>query len=122
MENVDSKNWATKDSDAADNESGVSTKEEKNRKELQNTYQLTLTEDVTGNVWYEEGYTYYKLEKKALDKMDLPDLYEEGEVYIIRYPLEDGNIENLKMDIIYENGIKYKGTTYYKLSDLENAL
>lgn len=122
MENVDSINWALDDKEVKDEYDGLTKKEWKNRKELQDTYQLTLIEEASGNVWYKDGYTYYKLEKKALDKMDLPDLYEEGEVYIVRYPLEDGNIENLKMDIIYSNGIEYKGTVYYELSKLEQEL
>lgn len=117
MENVDSKNWATKQEN----------KETKNREQLQLKYELTLMDDdaATGNVWYESGYTYYKLEKKALDKMDLLDLYEEGKVYIIKYPTEpkEGTIEeSLELDIIYANGIKYKEKTYYNLSDLENDL
>lgn len=130
MENVDSKNWASKDTDAADNESGVSTKEGKNRKELQDKYQLTLINDenktnyINYSTWYvnTDDYTYYVLERKAFDKMDLSNIYEEGKVYIIRYPLEDGNTENLEMDIIYANGIKYKDITYYNLSELDKVL
>lgn len=115
MENVDSKNWASKQEN----------KETKNRQELQDKYQLTLIENANGNVWYGEGYTYYKLEKKALDKMDLSDLYEEGNTYIIKYPTEPitGSVDsNLKLDIIYANGIEYKGKTYYELSELEEDL
>ena len=112
IENVDSKNWALSDGE----------KEDANKKELQgDKYQLTLLDNADVNVWYKPGYTYYKLEKKALDKMDLTDLYEEGEVYIIAYPTEP-NTENLKLDIIYNNGIEYKDKTYYKLSELENDL
>ena len=116
MENVDSKNWATKQEN----------KETKNREELQSDkYELTLIGNAEGNAWYEEGYTYYKLEKEALEKMDLPDLYQEGEEYIIRYPTEPitGSVDtNLKLDIIYANGIEYKGTTYYNLSKIEGVL
>jgi len=116
MENVESKNWASKQKD----------KENKNRYELQSEkYQLTLIDDASGNIWYENGYTYYKLEKKALDKMDLPDLYDEEEMYIIKYPTEptEGTIDkNKKLDIIYANGIEYKGETYYTLSKLEEDL
>ena len=112
IENVDSKNWALSDGE----------KEKENQKELKgDKYQLTLLENETGNIWYEEGYTYYKIEKQALEKMDLPELYEEGEVYIIAYPTEP-NSGNLKLDIIYANGIKYKGDIYYNLSELEKAL
>lgn len=127
MENVDSKNWALDDKEVKDEYDGLTKKEFENREQLKgDKYQLTLIEDETsyGNYssWYEEGYTYYELEKKALDKMDLSNIYEDGKVYIIRYPLEDGNIENLEMDIIYANGIKYEGKIYYNLSELENDL
>jgi len=113
IENVDSKNWALSDGK----------KEEANQKELTDKYQLTVIEqkNAEGNVWYDSRYTYYQLDKKALDKMDLPDLYEEGETYIIGYPTEP-NTENLKLDIIYVNGIEYKGETYYTLSKLEEDL
>lgn len=125
IENVDSLNWALDDSNK--NDEGLSTKEVKNREELQGEkYQLTLIEDETiynnYSNWYEDGYTYYALGKEALDKMNLSSLWEEGNFYIIRYPLEDGDIENLEMDIINANGIKYKSTTYYKLSELEEVL
>ena len=111
MENVDSKNWAVSND-----------KEKANQKELTgDKYQLTLMEDAEGNTWYEEGYTYYKLEQKALVQMGLSDLYEEGKTYIIKYPTEP-NIGNLNLDIIYANGIKYKDVIYYNLSNLEKAL
>ena len=54
--------------------------------------------------------------------MDLSNIYEEGKIYIIRYPLEDGNIENLEMDIIYANGIEYNNIIYYNLSKLQEVL
>lgn len=116
MENVDSKNWALSEDK----------KEEANQNELKgDKYQLTLIEDKTKysnySNWYESKYTYYEVEGKALDQMGLSDLYEEGEVYIIKYPTEP-NTENLELDIIYANGITYQGTTYYNLSILENAL
>ena len=127
MENVDSKNWASNDSNENEDYDGLSTKEGKNRKELTGEkYQLTLIEDKTlysnYSNWYEEGYTYYALDKKALNKMDLSNIYEEGKIYIIRYPLEDGNIENLEMDIIYANGIEYNNIIYYNLSKLQEVL
>ena len=127
IENVDSLNWASNDSNENEEYGGLSTKEGKNRKELTgNKYKLTLIEDHTQynnySEWYQEGYTYYVLEQKALEKMDLSNLYEESKVYIIRYPLQDGNTENLEMDIIYANGIKYEGITYYNLSDLQEVL
>lgn len=127
IENVDSKNWASKDSNSDEKYNGFSTKEGKNRKELTgDKYQLTLIEDKTlysnYSNWYEDGYTYYALGKQALDKMDLSDLYEEERTYIIRYPLEDGDTKNLDMDIIYANGVLYRDVTYFNLSELEKVL
>ena len=122
MENVDSLNWASKQEK----------KEEKNRAELTgDKYKLTLIEDATQYInsskWYkdEDKYTYYALERKAIDKMGLPDLYEDGKVYIIKYPTEptEGTIdENLELDIIYANGITYQNNTYYNLSKLQEVL
>lgn len=127
MENVESLNWTANASNENEEYGGLSTKEGKNRKELTgNKYQLTLIEDQTKynnfSNWYESGYTYYALEKKALDKMNLSNLYEENKVYIIRYPLQDGDTKNLEIDIIYTNGIQYKKVTFYKLSDLQEVL
>lgn len=127
MENVDSKNWESNDSNEDENYAGLSTKEGKNRKELTgDKYELTLIEDKTKYInysnWYKEGYTYYELDEDALYKMELLNIYEEGKVYIIRYPLEDGDITGLEMDIIYANGIKFKGITHYNLSELEKVL
>jgi len=132
IENVDSKNWALDDKEVKDEYDRLTKKEFENRKQLTgDKYQLTLIDDtnkttyINYSTWYidtTDKYTYYALDKKALDKMDLSNIYEDGKVYIVRYPLEDGNIENLKMDIIYANGIEYKDVTYYNLSELEKAL
>lgn len=112
MENVDSLNWTL----------GEDKKEEANKKELKgDKYQLTLIDDATQYNWYENGYTYYELEQKALDKMDLLGLYEEAKVYVIAYPTEP-NTGNLELDIIYANGIVYKGKIYYNLSKLQEVL
>ena len=121
MENVDSKNWASKQEE----------KETKNRKELKDKYKLILIEDETTYInysnWYvQEGtYTYYALGQEALDKMGLADLYEDGEIYVIKYPTEptSGTIDDkLEIDVIYANGIEYKGTVYYELYELEQKL
>lgn len=121
MENVDAKTWATNQKD----------KENKNREELTGKYKLTLIEDVSSYInnseWYQETdtYTYYSIEKVALDNMGLSEMYEEGKIYIIKYPQEptSGSRDaDLKLDIIYANGIEYKGRIYYNLSNLENAL
>ena len=127
IENVDSKNWASTDNNNDSNYGGLSTKEGKNRKELQGEkYKFTLIEDKTkyNNYinWYEEEYTYYALGMDALAKMDLLYLYEETKTYIIRYPLEDGDTKNLEMDVICANGVLYKDVTYYNLSELEKVL
>ena len=127
MENVDSKNWASKDNDENEDYEGLSTKEGKNRKELVDKYKLILIEDKilynNYDKWYEEGYTYYEVGRNALKIMSLPEsLNENNEIYIIRYPLEDGNTSGLKMDIIYTKGIKYENVIYYELSELEKAL
>ena len=127
IEEVDSLNWTSKDNDSNATYGGVSTKEGKNREQLQsNKYKLSLIDDETKysnySSWYEDGYTYYEVKQETLEIMGFPSLYEEGKPYIIRYPLEDGDTDSLKIDIIYVNGIKYKGTMYYNLSKLEEVL
>lgn len=127
MEKVDSKNWASDDNNSDSTYGGLSTKEGKNRKELVDKYKLILIEDVTSysnnSEWYEDEYTYYDVGEEALKEMNLPKSFSEnGEKYLIRYPLEDGNTSELKMDIIYTKGIKYEGVIYYELSELEKAL
>ena len=123
-ENTEAKNWQEKNSDKDEN--GLSTKENKNREEYKNKYFLELIEDKTQyknyTQWYEQEYTYYALTQKALENMNLSDLWNEDQCYIIRYPLEDGDIEGLKLDIIYANGVTYQGKTYYKLSQLQEVL
>ena len=127
IENVNSLTWASNDTNENNKYNGLSTKEGKNRAELQgDKYKLTLIEDETlynnYSNWYEDGYTYYALGQDALNNMNLSDLYEDGNIYIIRYPLEDGDTNNLEIDIVYANGIKYKGITYYNLSKLQEIL
>ena len=127
-ENVEALNWNEKTNDSDKNENGLSTKETKNRKEFQEEYGLTLIEDGTtysnSSNWYvdTENYTYYALSQEALNKMDLSDLWTGSEEYVIRYPLEDENIDDLAMDIIFINGVEYEDNIYYTLSELENQL
>ena len=123
-ENTEAKNWDKKNNDKQENE--LSTKENKNREEYQNKYFLELIEDKTKynnySQWYESEYTYYAVSQKTLESVSLSDLWNEEQRYIIRVPLEDGDIEGLKLDIIYANGVTYQGKTYYKLSQLQEAL
>ncbi|MCI9063446.1 MAG: hypothetical protein HFJ17_02435 [Clostridia bacterium] len=108
VENVDAKNWA---------ETNLEKKEIANQKKLSEEYAYTLYEETPIGWTKETGYTYYSLGQAALDKMELNDLWENEVKYIVKCPKENG-----ELDIIYKDGIKYDGTTYYTLSELQEKL
>ena len=61
-------------------------------------------------------YNFYKISENGLTNMGLKDI--NNEIYIVTYKKSDYN----KIEIIYPEGVKYKKTTYYTLSKIQNEL
>lgn len=59
---------------------------------------------------------FYQISENGLTNMGLDDL--KNEIYIVSYDKDDYK----KIDVIYPNGVTYKGTQYFTLSKLKNAL
>ena len=78
-----------------------------------------VTENIKSN-----GCTCYEITKKTIDYMNLNNIYgynkieQEG----IHYVAVVNDADFTKMEIVYTKGIKYLGTTYYTLSDLQESL
>lgn len=64
------------------------------------------------NAGIEDMKDYYYLSQEDLNNMDINIKIEET-YYIVKYNFED-------TEVVYTKGYKYKGQTYYKLSEMKN--
>ena len=56
---------------------------------------------------------YYYLSQEDLNSMGINIQVEDNEYYLVKYNFED-------TEVVYTKGYKYKGNTYYKLSEMKN--
>lgn len=59
---------------------------------------------------------FYQISEKGLSDMGLSDIKNEN--YIVSYNKNDFKI----IDVIFPNGVKFKGNTYYTLSSIQSKL
>ena len=64
------------------------------------------------------NYVAYTITGDVLKNMGLDEISDE--TYIVVFNKGDGEYKS--MDIIYQDGVKYKGTIYFSLSKLHKAL
>ncbi len=101
VEEIDSKVWALAEGTGENQKDGVRIAEFNNR---------GLTNPVPGD----GGSVIYTVTDTGLEKMGLAELTGEYKVIF--------NNDYTTIDVRYEEGIKYKGTTIKLLSELQNAL
>lgn len=61
----------------------------------------------------EDTTDYYYLTQEDLSSMGINIKIEKDTYYLVKYNFED-------TEVVYTKGYEYKGTTYYKLSELKN--
>ena len=109
VEEVNSKTWDVASEDKA----------AKRKELLENDYAMTKTDissdqesklDSTINSEYES----YRISQRTMELMGLSDI-DNIEKYIVVFDVQD----TTKLDVIYDDGIKFNKKTYYTLSNLQ---
>lgn len=108
---IDAKIWTETDKDTARNN-------EFKAKGFSDPINLSseMLEQVDENI--KSNYVAYTITGDVLKNMGLDEISDE--TYIVVFNKGDGEYKS--MDIIYQDGVKYKGTIYFSLSKLHKAL
>ena len=111
-EEIDAKIWTESDSkkDELRNRAFKDDKKFSDPVTVEQKYLDQISDEIKNN------YIAYTITDEALKNMSLEDI--KNESYIVIYNKEDFN----KIDIIYADGVKYKGNNYFTLSELKKVL
>lgn len=112
-EEIDAKIWT--ESEENKDESRKTAFSEKGLINQSNSIESKYINQIGNNV-DKNNYFSYEISEEALISMGLEDIKKEK--YKVVYDRNDFN----KLDIIYIDGVSYKGKTYYTLSELKKAL
>lgn len=109
-EEIDAKIWTDNNKDESRDNKFKNDKKFSDPVTVEQKYLDQISNEIKDN------YIAYTITDEALKNMSLEDI--KNEVYIVIYNKEDFN----KIDIIYADGVKYKGNNYFTLSELKKVL